>query len=86
MNAMCNHSKHHTGEDLRLETRYGLPIDDWYSVDEVQDWDNGPPSGHLVDGRPVLEVVKVVLDFYRANWYERLAGVERASGARNGLS
>ena len=52
-----------------LETKFGLPIDDWTDIDSHLSFDDGPPSGHFIEGVDVTDILSVVLTFYR-EWFK----------------
>ena len=45
-------------------------MDDWENWDAVNVIDLGPPIGYRVNGRDLLEIVDVVLAFYKVHWYD----------------
>lgn len=82
INAICNHTKHLQPLPKRIDTSYGLSIDEWPDVGAVHSFDNGPPSGYSIDGRDVLDVVEEVLRFYEDNWFSKQEQPGRNYGVR----
>jgi len=73
VNALCNRSKHmgKSSKVGKIEVVYGALIDAWPDFDSVESIDNGPPVRYLVNGRDLLKIIEVVLDYYESNWYKR---------------
>jgi len=71
VNAVCNRSKHMGDIQYQLETEYGAKLDDYPEIDSVHDFDNGPPVNYYVEGRNLLDIIDVILNYYETNWYCR---------------
>lgn len=73
INSLCNRTKHLKTGTIRGTTSssHDIPFDDWSDVDAVRDFDLGPASKYLVDGRDVVEIINDVIAFYRTKWFER---------------
>jgi len=69
INAICNRSKHMATISFPLEVQYGANFDDWPDFDSVNDFDCGPPLAYFADGRNLMDVIDVVICFYKKYWY-----------------
>lgn len=69
INKLCNGTKH-LSIAPPTEAKYGLNIDDWYSIDDVLDFDNGPPKQFLVDETDIEDIINAVVEFYYENWFK----------------
>lgn len=71
INKLCNGTKHYISIPQTTNVEYGLNIDEWESVDDVQNFDNGPPHQFEVDGVNVETVMSKVLEYYSQNWFNK---------------
>jgi len=72
INGLCNGIKHYKSIPQTTSTEFGLTIDEWESIDDVQDFDNGPPQRFEVDGVDVETIMTKVVEFYSKNWFNKL--------------
>lgn len=63
---LANATKH--ARDISTEYSGGAFFDGWPDVDRVADFDKGPPTAHLIDGRLVNEVIEHVIKQYE-DWF-----------------
>ncbi|MBT4668620.1 MAG: hypothetical protein HOC17_03680 [Candidatus Ruthia sp.] len=70
INASCNGIKH-LESSQNTDAKYGLKIDDWGLFDDVQSFDDGPPSKFTVDGVDIEIILKKVIDFYSKEWFDK---------------
>ena len=63
---LCNGSKHLSKLDTGVAG--SLPIDDWPAIDSVGNFDDGPPTVHLVNGELVDDHINRLLGRY-ALWF-----------------
>ncbi len=63
--AVCNASKHFTGK-VGTSVDYGANIDDWPDFDSVQSVDDGPPTAHYIDNRPVEVLIEPLITLYES--------------------
>jgi hypothetical protein len=71
VNSLCNRSKHMGRMPYQLEARYGAMVSEYPDIGSLFSFENGPPLGYFVDGRDLIEIINVVLRFYRSEWYEK---------------
>ena len=72
---LCNRAKHlkpRRGEpSYSYSSSSDLCIDDWdCMIDDVPNWDEGPPTGFFVDGEEIGTILRRLLDKYRDDWFE----------------
>lgn len=73
LRGLCNRSKHMSSNVEATGALYGASIDDWPNVDDVADFDRGPPITYFVDGRDIEKVIPVVIRFYEESWFKKYA-------------
>ena len=76
INELCNGTKHFDCAPANTKGIYGLPIDEWDSVDDVQNFDEGPPIAFTLNGIDVLIYIREVLDFYEHEWFSKMGRSE----------
>lgn len=67
---LCNRTKH-MKKVIATTSLHDIPFDEWENIDAVRDFDRGPASQYLVDGRDVIEIIDDVISFYRDKWFKR---------------
>ena len=67
---VCNRAKHLSMQCEPTCCTGGLPIDEWDSIDNVVDFDKGPPTGFFVDETEIGGVLQRLLEEYRRDWFE----------------
>jgi hypothetical protein len=70
---LCNRAKHLTKECsvTSYSNSSNLMIDDLdCMIDDVLNWDEGPPTGFYVEGEEVGEILHRLLNTYRHAWFE----------------
>ena len=67
---LCNRTKH-MEKVIATASSHDIPFDEWIDFDAVRNFDLGPVSRYLVDGRDVKEIIDDVIAFYRDKWFER---------------
>lgn len=72
---LCNRAKHlkprHREPSYSYSNSSDLCIDDWdCMIDDVPNWDEGPPAGFFVDGEEVGAILHRLLNKYRDDWFE----------------
>jgi hypothetical protein len=68
---LCNRTKHLSVKCKATDYTSGLTIDEWDLIDDVVDFDEGPPTGFFVDETEVSDILLRLLDEYRRDWFER---------------
>jgi hypothetical protein len=68
---LCNRAKHLSVKCKATDYTSGLTIDEWDLIDDVVDFDEGPPTGFFVDETEVSDILLRLLDEYRRDWFER---------------
>ncbi len=71
INSLCNRTKHLKATHMVTSSSHDVPFDDWTDIDSVRNFDLGPSSKYLVDGRDVVEIINDVIAFYKTNWFEK---------------
>lgn len=70
---LCNHSKHMQRVKEMVVIHEPTCVDEWTEVDAVRNVDAGPPTHYFVDGRDVLDVARILIDYYKVQWFAREA-------------
>jgi hypothetical protein len=70
--SLCNRTKHMRNVSETTSSSHDIPFDDWTDIDAVMNFNHGPASKYLVDGRDVIEIIDDVIAFYRTKWFERV--------------
>lgn len=71
VNTLCNRTKHLRVIRNNTSSEHNILFDDWPDIDAVRNFDLGPTSKYLVDGRDVLEIIEEVIAFYRTEWFQK---------------
>jgi hypothetical protein len=71
VNSLCNRTKHLNTVRETTSSSHNLLFDDWPDIDAVRNFDLGPASKYLVDGKDVTEIIDDVIAFYKKKWFER---------------
>lgn len=68
---LCNRAKHLSVKCKATDYTAGLTIEEWDLIDDVVNFDEGPPTGFFVDGKEVSDILLRLLEEYRRDWFER---------------
>ena len=71
INGICNGTKHFISKHKATSAEYGLNFDDWDNIDDIQNFDNGPPKAFKVDDIDIEPVLRKIIEFYSTNWFEK---------------
>jgi hypothetical protein len=76
---LCNRAKHLTANCVLTGYLGDLSIDEWdLPIDDVVDFDEGPPTGFYVDGQEIGSILHRLLEVYRDEWFEHQRSSESA--------
>ncbi len=69
---LCNGMKHVKVRNPKHTTSaaHDSTFDEWPNVDDVREWDKGPPTEHLVDEESIGPKIQRVIDLYET-WFTR---------------
>jgi len=63
---ICNATKHF--KSITTTTTHGALIDDWHNIDDVAEFDKGPPTGHSINGEPIEDLLSPLVELYE-QWF-----------------
>ena len=69
INSLCNGIKH-ICQAPTTSTIHDTTMDEWTNVDDVLDFDKGPPTAHFIENEPVEAVIQRVIDLYK-EWFNQ---------------
>ncbi len=70
VNALCNRTKHLNPIRQKSSSEHDLKFDDWPDFDSVRNFDLGPASNYLVDGKNIINVLDDLVEYYKKNWFD----------------
>lgn len=72
INKLCNGTKHLNEKVPKTHAEFGLPLSKWDNVASVLNFDDGPPTAFYVDDKDVLEIVLIVHNYYKYEWFDKI--------------